>query len=147
MNRQQQKSMFHHVALSVRDLDRALSFYRDLLGFEVDWDMDHRGGGPLSRVVGLDKADAHVIMLQGHGMRLELFSYYHPQGQDQGFKRPCDFGITHFALAVRDVDDMYQRLVKAGVKFNCEPQVLRPGVKAAYLRDFEGVTIELIQYD
>jgi catechol 2,3-dioxygenase-like lactoylglutathione lyase family enzyme len=27
---------FHHVALSVRDMNRALEFYRDLLGFELE---------------------------------------------------------------------------------------------------------------
>jgi len=137
----------HHLAMAVPDMDKALGFYRDLLGFTVDWDMDHRSGEPLSRVVGLEAADARVVMLKGHGLRLELFHYYHPRGRDPGPRRQCDFGLTHFALQVKDVDQVYRRLSAAGVEFNCPPQVLRPGAKATYLRDPEGVTIELIQYD
>ena len=42
---------WHHVAVAVKDLDRALGFYRDLLGFEVDWDRDHYSGEWFSKVV------------------------------------------------------------------------------------------------
>ena len=45
------------------------------------------------------------------------------------------------------MDALHQRLSQAGVVFNSPPQVMRPGAKAAYLQDPEGVTIELIQYD
>ena len=38
------EATWHHVAISVKDLDRALKFYRDLLGFKVDWDRDHYSG-------------------------------------------------------------------------------------------------------
>lgn len=136
----------HHIAMSVRDLDRAKAFYCDLLGFEVDWEADHRSGEALSKVVGLTDTDTHILMLKGHGIRLEIFHYHHPRGQDLPKRRQCDFGMTHFALAVKELDDLYQRLSKAGVEFNSSPQILRPGVKAVYLVDPEGVTIELIQY-
>ena len=55
---------WHHVAISVMDLDRALKFYRDLMGFEVDWDRDHYQGHLMFKVVGLPDADAHVVCLK-----------------------------------------------------------------------------------
>jgi glyoxylase I family protein len=138
---------WHHVAISVQDLDRALEFYRDLLGFEVDWDKDHYSGERMSRVVGLQTADAHVVMLKGYGMRLELFKYYTPVGKIDKPKRQCDFGLIHFALSVQDIHQIYERLFQAGVQFNCPPQNLRRGVWATYMKDPEGVTIELVEYE
>ncbi|MBU2054987.1 MAG: VOC family protein [Proteobacteria bacterium] len=73
---------WHHVAISVREMEPAVRFYRDLLGFTVDWDMDHRGGEGFSAVVDMPSAAAHMVMLKGYGMRIELFHYYQPQGAD-----------------------------------------------------------------
>ena len=139
------KITWHHVAMAVPDLDRAVTFYRDLLGFEVDWDMDHRGGELMSKVVGLPGTDTHIIMLIGYGTRVELFTYNNPQGKQCEPRRQCDFGLTHFALSVKDIHNLYDRLVQAGVEFNCPPQNLREGVWATYMKDPFGVTIELVE--
>jgi len=137
---------WHHVAISVRDIDREIVFYRDLLGFEVEWDIDHYKGEMLSKVVGMPDADAHIVMLRGYGTRIELFYYYNPRGKETPPKKMCDFGITHFTLSVKDVNLLYERLLNEGVKFNCPPQNLRPGVWATYMNDPEGITIELVKY-
>ena len=138
---------WHHVAISVRDMDRAIRFYCGLLGFEVDWDMDHRGGDRLGAVVGLPDPDVRIAMLKGYGARIELFQYYRPEGEAPEAARQCDFGLTHFALTVRGIDDIYASLVSQGVEFNCPPQDLRPGVRATYMKDPENNTVELVQYD
>ena len=140
------EATWHHVAISVKDLDRALKFYRDLLGFEVDWEKEHYSGEAMSKVVGLPNADAHIVMLKGYGARVELFKYHTPAGEECGSKRQCDFGVTHFALSVKNLHQLYERLSKAGVRFNCPPQNLRPGVWATYMKDPEGVTIEMVEY-
>jgi len=136
----------HHIAISVADINRTLEFYTDILGFEVEWDMDNRGSEALSRVVNLPDANPHIVMLRGYGLRLELFNYHSPIGKSSGPKRQCDFGIIHFALSVKNIHEIYDRLLKAGVEFNCPPQNLRSGVCATYMKDPEGVTIELIEY-
>ena len=138
---------WHHIAISVRDMDRAIRFYCDLLGFELVWDMDHRGSESLGYVVGLPHPDVRIAMLKGYGGRIELFQYDHPAGEDTGPKRQCDFGLTHFALSVRGIDGIYEALISQGVAFNCPPQDLRPGVRATYLKDPDNNTVELVQYD
>ena len=141
------KMTWHHVALSVPDMEKALAFYRDLLGFEVDWDMDHRNEEKLAAVVGLPGADAHMAMLKGYGTRIELFRYYHPEGRSTEPRRQCDFGITHFTFAVSDIHALYDRYREGGAEFVSEPQNLREGVWAVYMKDPFGNTIELVQYE
>jgi len=140
------EAIWHHVAISVKDMERELRFYRDLLGFEVDWERENYTGEMYGKVVGLPGAAARVVMLKGYGGRIELFKYHVPEGRECGTKRQCDFGLTHFALMVKGIDELYQRLLKEGVQFNCPPQNLRPGVWATYMKDPEGVTIELVEY-
>ena len=138
---------WHHVAISVKDLERSLEFYRDLLGFEVDWEKDHYSGEAFSSIAGLPDAEARLVMLKGYGTRVELFEYYTPAGKDHGPRRQCDFGITHFALSVKNIHQVYERLSQAGVQFNCPPRNPRPGVWATYMKDPDGVTIELVAYE
>ena len=141
------EAAWHHVAISVKDMDKALWFYRDMLGFEMDWERAHYTGEAMAKVVGLQGADARVVMLKGYGARVELFHYFTPQGSDAGPRRQCDFGITHFALTVNGIHEIYGRLSRAGVQFNCPPQNLRPGVWATYVRAPDGVTVELVEYE
>jgi catechol 2,3-dioxygenase-like lactoylglutathione lyase family enzyme len=141
------EATWHHVAISVRDMEKALWFYRDLLGFEVDWDREHYTGETMAKVVGLPGADARVLMLKGYGARVELFKYHTPAGEGGGAKRQCDLGLTHLALTVKNIHEIYEHLSRAGVHFNCPPQNLRPGVWATYMKDPEGVTIELVEYE
>lgn len=140
------RANWHHVGISVRDMRRALRFYRDLLGFEVEWEHEDRGGPEMSRVVGMADARAHMTMLKGYGGRIELFLYTNPEGREAGPQLQCDFGLIHFGLTVQDIWVLYEHLLAAGVKFNCPPQVLRPGVTATYMKDPEGNTIELVEY-
>jgi catechol 2,3-dioxygenase-like lactoylglutathione lyase family enzyme len=139
---------WHHVAMSVKDMEKALWFYRDLLGFEVDWERERYEGEGLSKVVGLPGAATRVVMLKGEGgVRIELFKYINPPGEGCAEKRMCDFGLTHFALSVKGIHKFYERLLKEGVRFNCPPQNLRPGVWATYMKDPEAVTIEVVEYE
>lgn len=141
------EARIHHIAICCRDLKRQLEFYHGLLGFKVLWDMPGREGDTMDLVVGLSGAAAHMVMLTGYGLKLELFEYSSPKARDRGEMRQCDHGYTHFAFSVKDLQGIYDRLYQKGVKFNCPPQKLRDGVSATYMKDPEGNTIELIQYD
>lgn len=137
---------WHHVAIGVQNLDQMLYFYRDLLKFEIEWERKQYSGDGFSKVVGMPNAEAHVVMLNGHGARLELFAYREPKDGNRVAMRQCDFGIIHFTLQVTDIHAEYKRLIEQGVIFNCPPQELRTGVWATYMKDPEQNTIELVQY-
>ncbi len=136
----------HHTAISTGDFERALAFYRDLLGFEVTSEFGWPAGVDLAdRITGLEGSAARVAMLQLGSDSVELFEFTSPAPKTGDPKRPvCDHGITHIALAVTDVDAEYQRLKQAGMLFHCPPQDMGAS-RVTYGRDPDGNVIELLE--
>jgi glyoxylase I family protein len=134
----------HHVAISVPDLDRALTFYRDLLGFEVvqrsGWDGDNPDA---DRAIGLPRTAARMAMLKAANAYVELWQYLHPVPENL-VARPCDLGYPHMALQIRDMPVEYQRLKEGGMEFVGEP-VDFGNSSAIYGRDPFGNVIELYE--
>jgi catechol 2,3-dioxygenase-like lactoylglutathione lyase family enzyme len=139
----------HHAGLTVRDLNRSLAFYRDLLGMDVVFEQEKRGGY-LAEIVGYE--DAHVRMAHlafpGDTQRIELFQYLEPAGGGQAGE-PRDVGITHVCVLVEDLHALHARLREAGVEFYSDPVLIDTGANAGgygvYLRDPDGITLELFQ--
>lgn len=138
---------FHHTAISVKDLDRSIHFYSNLLGMKLEWRIDHRKSEALEKVVGLKNVDVSYAMLSGWGGRLEIFQYHSPEGKPLPPGWPvCDKGVTHFGFEVEAIDALYEKLVAEGVRFNTAPQTIRDGVRATYFHDPDGITVEFVQY-
>lgn len=137
----------HHTAISTPDLARAVAFYRDLFGFEVEWTTAWEPGSVVTdRIVGLRDSSARAAMLRLGDTRLELFQYATPQPRPADPARPvCDHGITHICMQVSDVDAEHARLAAAGMVFHCPPQDAGEGFRATYGRDPDGNVIELLQ--
>jgi catechol 2,3-dioxygenase-like lactoylglutathione lyase family enzyme len=137
----------HHTAISTRNLERALGFYRDLLGFEMVFEFAWPEGAEIAdQITGLKSSSARAAMLRAGNAFIELFEFASPPPVPGDPKRPvCDHGITHIALDVRDIDAEYARLSEAGMIFHCPPQDLGPGTRATYGRDPDGNVVELQQ--
>lgn len=54
-------------------------------------------------------------------------------------------GLEHIGLTVADIDAAVGELRGKGVRFTLDPTTIRPGVRIAFLRGPENVSIELIQ--
>jgi glyoxylase I family protein len=135
----------HHTAISTGDLERALHFYRDLLGFKVITEFAWPAGTPAAdQITGLDNSSARAVMLRANNAVVELFQYASPAPRPGDPRRPvCDHGITHICFDVRDVDAEYARLSAAGMTFHCPPQDIGMGIRTTYGRDPDGNVIEL----
>lgn len=135
----------HHTAVCVEDFDAAGAFLRDVVGMRMEATMDNRDEAALGVVVGHPGAVIRWAMFEHSGYRVELFRYYQPSGRTINI-RQADRGITHIAFQVRDVDEVYRRIVDAGYDTYSPPQDLRGGAtRPFYLRGPEGIVIEFIQ--
>lgn len=137
----------HHVGIAVTDLTAMLTFYRDLMGFELvaegAWASGSRRHDALT---GLENSAASYRVLRCGHTYLELFAYSSPPPRAGDPNRPVsDAGITHLCLAVDDIEREYARLSAAGVRFHTEPGP-PGGMRATYGRDPEGNVFELIQF-
>jgi catechol 2,3-dioxygenase-like lactoylglutathione lyase family enzyme len=137
-----------HVGFAVRDLDRSVEWYTFFLGvppvLRKTWKEPY-----LSRVVGYPDAslEAALWRLPG-GTILELLRYLNPSPASVDMET-FNAGNAHLCLVVEDLDADFARL-KGRAMFRDPLPVEIPwgpykGGKACYLRDPDGISIELIQ--
>lgn len=134
----------HHTSFSTNNFDAMVHFYRDLIGFEhvvsINWD---EGTEAADRVVGLDNSAVTHALLKAGNTFIEIFHYRNPRGADPEANSPaCDVGVKHVCFDVLDIEAEYNRLVSAGIKFNCAPVHFR-GLKCTYGRDPDGNIFEI----
>jgi glyoxylase I family protein len=93
-----------NVAIAVRDLDEAITFFTEL-GLAI-LGRDTVSGEWTDTAVGLDGNHAKIAMLQtpdGRG-RLELFEYIHPEAIEVEPTHPNVIGMHRVAFEVDDID-------------------------------------------
>lgn len=137
----------HHVAVSTPNLDRLVTFYRDVMGAEVVYEGGwSKGSDIIDEIVGMKDSACRQAMLKLGNAHLEFFQYESPTPKPGDPERPaCDHGYTHFCIDVTDIDAEYERLTAAGVKFNCPPKFEGGPIRATYGRDPDGNLIEIQQ--
>ncbi len=115
----------HHASLIVQNTEKALQFYCDLLGLEVD---------PSRPDLGYPGAWLKV----GDG-QIHLLELPNP---DPVSGRPAHGGRDrHLALVVEQLDALLARLEAAGIVVSKS----KSGRQAAFCRDYDGNAIELIE--
>lgn len=55
------------------------------------------------------------------------------------------YGLDHFGLLVDNMDEAAEKLREKGAEFICEPWELRPGVKVAFIKGPDNISIELAE--
>lgn len=134
----------HHVAVGVPDFERGLAFYRDVLGLEVVQELAWERNFPLAdKAIGLIETTARMAMLKAANAFIELWEYSHPEPADRR-QRPCDYGYPHFCLQVDGIQEEYDRLCAAGMRF-VGPPVDFGETSAIYGKDPFGNVIELYE--
>lgn len=134
----------HHIAVGVDDIDRALTFYTEGLGFEILKQSEFGESEYVDRAIGLKNARGKSAMLKGPNIYLELWQFVNPQPRDLR-SRPCDHGYSHFALQVDNIQKEYDRLQTHGMEFVGEVVNMKDGSFAIYGRDPGGNIIELYE--
>ena len=114
-----------HVSLLVSDTERALRFYREVLGLSVD---DNRPDlGYPGAWLGVGEQQIHLLELPTH---------------DPVEGRPEHGGRDrHTAFNVSDVENLAESLEKNGITYTRS----RSGRNALFCRDFDGNALEFIE--
>ena len=134
-----------HVALSVRDLDTSIAFYRDLFGFELRRILEVPPQMNLGGITGLPPCTARIAHLFQGEVMLELFHYLDPEGRPIGDRTQADHGFTHLGFLCSDIDADIARLRDAGVDMVGELVEFRPEVWVQYFYGPNREVLELRQ--
>lgn len=139
-------SQIRHVGLVVADLELALRFWRDLLGFTVNRQMDEFGP-VIDAMMGLKNVKVTTVkMVAPQGGSIELLHFRSHPDTDVWRGTPFSTGLTHIALSVKNLDECYRKLTEAGCTFPAPPQYSSDGlVKVIYCKGPEGVLLELVE--
>ena len=131
---------FLHVCITVPDLDEALRFYRDVLGFKSVYET--RTDKADGKLLGFDEEEigiyAHHVLTagaeHGHSTEINLIEYTNPKtiAEEGPYLQMNHVGITRLALLVADVKEACKTIrVHKGVQIVCEPKeiiIREPGM-------------------
>ena len=130
-----------HVALSVKDMEQAIAFYRDVMGMEKVFDREF--GETMARLIGVEGTQVRIVHMKLGDVIVELFDYHYPKGR-RTEARPAAERLWADAhrLHREDFWSVVQHLLDHGVQFLGEPVEMRPGVFVAY---FHGAEYEVCE--
>jgi catechol 2,3-dioxygenase-like lactoylglutathione lyase family enzyme len=114
-----------HVAIGVSDMDKALPFYRDLLGLRVTLDAIENVGGLPTLFRDPQKGKRRAVYMRWEDGPEEPFIVLSaPVGPPSGEPIKLDqVGIHHFSFWVKDLRAKVEKLKAAGVSILVPPTV------------------------
>lgn len=147
---------FSHIGITVADLDRAVKFYEDVMGWyvimnptDVVEEQDTAIGQMCIDVFGTGWKSfriAHLSTVDGIG--IELFEFSGNDKPQAEFK-PFQTGVFHFSVKDPDVEGLAAKIVEAGGKQRMPVREYYPGEKPyrmVYMEDPFGNIIEIYSH-
>ena len=144
-------SSVHHTGIIVKDLDRSIYFYHDVLGLEfANEPSPWFEGDALASAVGVPGAKLRQVSLWvGDNAILELLEYGNrPKDNDTPIQQNY-LGAMHVALLVDDINAKVEELTAKGVEFLSAPNTVDEGVLSGwrwvYFHDPDKIPLELVE--
>jgi len=141
----------YHTGFVVRDLEKALEFYLDILGLQIEREPVSVDSDWLAQVVGYPEVQMKMAYVGvGDGHSIELIEYITPFAERsitlEDRNRP---GSAHAAFLVDDVEDWRKKLISEGIHVQGPPDerdLEFPWARRAiYLQDLDGNWLEMVQ--
>lgn len=147
---------FSHIGISVPDLEKAVEFYSEVLGWYVIMEPttikeDNSAVGKMSTdVFGEGWGSYRIAHLStSDKVGIELFEFEGQKNPDNNFKY-WETGVFHFAVQDPDLEGLAQKILDAGGKRRMEkPRYYYPGEKPyrmIYMEDPFGNIIEIYSH-
>lgn len=129
---------FHHVALTVKDVERSSKWYGDIFGFKI-----------INRY---NNNDLQLIMLKLGDVRIELISFGKNTEKLPMFKSDLmqdlhTVGTKHLCIKVENIDETIRNLKAKEVHFVTEIDTAAFGGRYIFFKDCDNILIELYQED
>jgi methylmalonyl-CoA/ethylmalonyl-CoA epimerase len=130
---------FHHIGISVANLDESIDWYKEMLGFEEVMRMDRGETIEDMKIGHVRRGNCYIELFQVAGAK-PLPEYRRDPNADLAVH-----GLAHFGLQVDSVKAALEELKAKGVEIAMGP-IDTPGVVFVFIRDNSGNAFELIEY-
>jgi glyoxylase I family protein len=120
---------WNHTGIKTANVEKSLHFYCDILGFRI-----------LEEVVILNKK---YIFVGNDTVKIEIEE---KKSDDAQVDMKDHAGLYHLCFTVDDIEKTAAELNEKKVEFGLPVSQFMPGRKIAFIRDPDGVIIQLIQY-
>jgi len=133
-----------HCEITVRDLDKSIKFYKDVLGVKLKGKAEQT----VTQEGGFKGVKMKLAFLEGNGITFELIEYINPKGKEANLN-PWDIGAQHVAFEVKKLRNMYEKLKNKGVNFLSPPIIHKTedfDVTWTYLKDPDGALLEILEF-
>lgn len=119
-----------HVGMVVKDFEKAIQFYQEIVGFELKGRITHTNGVFQLAFLGFGHSDETELEII-HGYNDNL---------------PSEGKVHHFAVHVENLEEEFERVRKLGAKFVDEEIVTLPnGYRYFFIYGPEGEWVEFFQ--
>ena len=122
----------HHVAISVRNLEKSSAFYKDNFGFSE-----------FKRFEREDLGGKGVFLKLGEVL-LEIWEFEGQVENKDDLSNLNILGIKHMAFEVDDVEEKSKQLASKNIDVS-EPKMGASGSRYCFLKDPDGIPIELYE--
>lgn len=127
-------TQFSHVVIAVSDMDRALAFYRDVLGMDVVFDQELAGEPFSGRAIGGLIGGTSIELLRLPGQRTDdAPASYKP------------VGLQVISFSVPDLDQAHAT-IKSAVGDRAQNPFEIEDVRMFFVTDPDGTVIEFVQF-
>ena len=120
---------WNHAGIKTANLEKSIHFYCDILGFRKLEEVEVLG--KLYHFVGNDTVNIEIEPCKPEDKQADMREHS---------------GLYHLCFTVEDLDKTATDLKGKDVEFMLPPSQFRPDRKIAFIRDPDGVIIQLIQY-
>lgn len=125
-----------HVAISVRDINESVEWYRDMLGFQLGEIKMH------------GEINAVVATMELGNIKLEIFQHNDTIAIPEERRNPATDiqtqGTKHFCLGTNDLSGLIEKLKSKSIDIAIGPEYFDDS-RFVYVRDNNGILIEIMQ--
>ena len=135
-----------HTGIVTYNLKKSLYFWSKCLNFKVFKVMNEKGE-LIDSIMQLKKIKLKTVKLKDDNNNLlEIIYFKNLKSKDKKKTLPYTQGYTHISVTVKNINKIYEKLKKKGIKFNSIPKKSADGrVLMTYCKTPESAFLELVE--